>query len=91
MPPGAKTLIPRWIQLVGLPLLLLFLWVVAGAVKHVLGVSLEEGDQPPPPVISPGLRRMVEALTPDEREWLLGELGKVSEPREDPDARDEAC
>ena len=36
MPDGAKTLIPRWIQLVGLPLLLLFVWVVAGAVKHVL-------------------------------------------------------
>jgi predicted PurR-regulated permease PerM len=36
MPEGAKILIPRWIQLVGLPLLLLFLWVVAGAVKHVL-------------------------------------------------------
>src|SRR5579859_1346828 len=36
MPPGAKVLIPRWIQLVGLPLILLFLWVVAGAVKHVL-------------------------------------------------------
>jgi predicted PurR-regulated permease PerM len=36
MPDGAKILIPRWIQLVGLPLLLLFLWVVAGAVKHVL-------------------------------------------------------
>ena len=35
MPPGAKILIPRWIQLVGLPLVLLFLWVVAGAVKHV--------------------------------------------------------
>jgi predicted PurR-regulated permease PerM len=36
MPPGAKILIPRWIQLVGLPIILLFLWVVAGAVKHVL-------------------------------------------------------
>jgi predicted PurR-regulated permease PerM len=36
MSPGAKILIPRWIQLVGLPLILLFLWVVAGAVKHVL-------------------------------------------------------
>jgi predicted PurR-regulated permease PerM len=36
MPPGAKLLIPRWIQLVGLPLALLFVWVVAGAVKHVL-------------------------------------------------------
>jgi predicted PurR-regulated permease PerM len=36
VPEGPKILIPRWIQLVGLPLLLLFLWVVAGAVKHVL-------------------------------------------------------
>jgi predicted PurR-regulated permease PerM len=36
MPPGAKLLIPRWVQLVGLPLVLLFVWVVAGAVKHVL-------------------------------------------------------
>jgi predicted PurR-regulated permease PerM len=36
MPDQAKILIPRWIQLVGLPVLLLFLWVVAGAVKHVL-------------------------------------------------------
>ena len=36
MPPAPKVLIPRWIQLVALPLLLLFLWVVAGAVKHVL-------------------------------------------------------
>jgi predicted PurR-regulated permease PerM len=35
-PPGGKILIPRWIQLVGLPLMLLFVWVVAGAVKHVL-------------------------------------------------------
>jgi predicted PurR-regulated permease PerM len=35
-PPGGKILIPRWIQLVGLPLILLFVWVVAGAVKHVL-------------------------------------------------------
>ena len=36
MPDRAKILIPRWIQLVGLPLILLFSWVVAGAVKHVL-------------------------------------------------------
>jgi predicted PurR-regulated permease PerM len=36
MPPGGKLLIPRWIQLVGLPIILLFIWVVAGAVKHVL-------------------------------------------------------
>src|SRR5215471_9508517 len=31
-----KLLIPRWIQLVTLPLLLLLLWAVAGAVRHVL-------------------------------------------------------
>ncbi len=37
MPGGAtKILIPRWIQLVGLPLLLLLLWVVVGAVRHVV-------------------------------------------------------
>jgi predicted PurR-regulated permease PerM len=36
MPGGAKILIPRWIQLVGLPLLFLFLWVVLGAVRHVV-------------------------------------------------------
>jgi predicted PurR-regulated permease PerM len=37
MPGGAtKILIPRWIQLVGLPLLLVFLWVVVGAVRHVV-------------------------------------------------------
>src|SRR6266516_653903 len=28
--------IPRWVQLVGLPLLLVFAWVVAGAVRHVV-------------------------------------------------------
>ena len=39
-PGGAKILIPRWIQLVGLPLLLLFVWVVAGAVKHVVFLFL---------------------------------------------------
>jgi predicted PurR-regulated permease PerM len=36
MPGRAKILIPRWIQLVGLPLIVLFLWFAAGAVKHVL-------------------------------------------------------
>jgi predicted PurR-regulated permease PerM len=37
MPGGApKVQIPRWIQLVGLPVLLLFVWFVAGAVRHVL-------------------------------------------------------
>lgn len=35
-----KLQIPRWIQLVGLPLLLLFLWTVAGHVKHVAFVFL---------------------------------------------------
>ncbi len=41
MPAGAaKILIPRWIQLVGLPLLLLLLWVVAGAVRHVIFLFL---------------------------------------------------
>src|SRR5260221_3321347 len=32
--------IPRWIQLVGLPLLLLLLWTVAGAVRHVVFLFL---------------------------------------------------
>ncbi|HXY81638.1 MAG TPA: AI-2E family transporter [Gaiellaceae bacterium] len=32
--------IPRWVQLVGLPLLLVFLWVVAGAVRHVVFLFL---------------------------------------------------
>src|SRR5205085_11630396 len=39
-PPAAKTVIPRWIQLVGLPVLLLLLWVVAGAVRHVVFLFL---------------------------------------------------
>jgi predicted PurR-regulated permease PerM len=37
---AAKMEIPRWIQLVGLPLLLLLLWVVAGAVRHVVFLFL---------------------------------------------------
>src|SRR5919201_3478886 len=41
MPAGAPKLqIPRWIQLVGLPLLLILLWVVAGAVRHVVFLFL---------------------------------------------------
>jgi predicted PurR-regulated permease PerM len=32
--------IPRWMQLVGLPLLLLLIWVVAGAVRHVVFLFL---------------------------------------------------
>ncbi|HUK94314.1 MAG TPA: AI-2E family transporter [Gaiellaceae bacterium] len=40
-PAGAATIqIPRWIQLVGLPLLLLFLWVVLGAARHVVFLFL---------------------------------------------------
>jgi predicted PurR-regulated permease PerM len=35
-----KMEIPRWIQLVGLPLLALFLWVVAGAARHVVFLFL---------------------------------------------------
>jgi predicted PurR-regulated permease PerM len=41
MPGGTpKVQIPRWIQLVGLPVLLLFVWFVAGAVRHVLFLFL---------------------------------------------------
>jgi predicted PurR-regulated permease PerM len=32
--------VPRWVQLVALPLALLFLWAVAGAVKHILFLFL---------------------------------------------------
>jgi predicted PurR-regulated permease PerM len=37
---AAKIEIPRWIQLVGLPLLLLLIWVVAGAARHVVFLFL---------------------------------------------------
>jgi predicted PurR-regulated permease PerM len=42
MPPAraAKIEIPRWIQLVGLPLVALLLWVIAGAVRHVIFLFL---------------------------------------------------
>jgi predicted PurR-regulated permease PerM len=36
----ARIEIPRWVQLVSLPLLLLFAWAVAGAVRHVVFVFL---------------------------------------------------
>jgi predicted PurR-regulated permease PerM len=40
-PSTASTIqIPRWIQLVGLPLLLLLIWAVAGAVRHVVFLFL---------------------------------------------------
>ena len=37
---AAKIEIPRWIQLVGLPLLLVLVWIVAGAVRHVVFLFL---------------------------------------------------
>jgi predicted PurR-regulated permease PerM len=37
---GTKIEIPRWIQLVGLPLVLLFLWTMATAVSHVVFLFL---------------------------------------------------
>src|SRR5262245_54150011 len=37
---AAKIEVPRWVQLVGLPVLLLLLWVVAGAVRHVVFLFL---------------------------------------------------
>src|SRR5881275_1103150 len=37
---AARLQIPRWIQLVGLPLLLVFLWIVAGAARHVVFLFL---------------------------------------------------
>ena len=41
MPAGApKVQIPRWIQLVGLPLVLLLVWVLARAVGHVVFLFL---------------------------------------------------
>jgi predicted PurR-regulated permease PerM len=41
MPPAAHKLeIPRWMQLVGLPLALLFLWVLASTVAHVVFLFL---------------------------------------------------
>ena len=44
VPPAAVRIeIPRWIQLVGLPLLVLFAWVVAGAVRHAVFLFLVAG------------------------------------------------
>jgi predicted PurR-regulated permease PerM len=36
MPDAQRIVVPRWIQLVTLPLLLLFVWVVVGAVRHAV-------------------------------------------------------
>jgi len=45
MTPGGtpKLVVPRWIQLVGLPLILLVAWSVAGAVRHVVFLFLVAG------------------------------------------------
>ena len=39
-PAQPRIVIPRWIQLVGLPLLLLLIWVLAGAVRHAVFIFL---------------------------------------------------
>jgi predicted PurR-regulated permease PerM len=39
-PASTRIEIPRWVQLVGLPLLLVLTWVVAGAVRHVVFLFL---------------------------------------------------
>ena len=39
-PPPALLEIPRWMQLVRLPLLLVLIWVVAGAVRHAVFIFL---------------------------------------------------
>lgn len=39
----SRLVIPRWIQLVGLPLLLVLAWVVAGAVRHAVFLFLVAG------------------------------------------------
>jgi predicted PurR-regulated permease PerM len=38
--PAPRLVIPRWVQLVGLPILLLLAWVVAGAVRHAVFIFL---------------------------------------------------
>jgi predicted PurR-regulated permease PerM len=39
-PAATRIVIPRWVQLVGLPVLLLLVWMVAGVVRHVLFLFL---------------------------------------------------
>src|SRR5881409_1533659 len=39
-PAPSRIEIPRWVQLVGLPLLLLLAWAVAGAVRHAVFLFL---------------------------------------------------
>jgi hypothetical protein len=48
MPPpkSVRIVIPRWAQLVLLPLLLLLVWTVAGAVRHVVFLFLVRCSSP---------------------------------------------
>ena len=61
-----KLQIPRWIQLVTLPLLLLLIWAVAGAVRHVVFVFLVAG------LIALLLNPLVRGVT---RFWIPRGLG----------------
>ncbi len=47
-----------------------------GKVEAVLGIRLDENPQPV--AISRELREMVGSLTPDEQEWVMGELRQAS-------------
>jgi predicted PurR-regulated permease PerM len=61
-----KLQIPRWIQLVGLPVLLLLLWSVAGTVRHVVFLFLVAG------LIALLLNPIVRGIT---RLWLPRGIG----------------
>jgi predicted PurR-regulated permease PerM len=61
-----KLLIPRWIQLVTLPLLLLLIWAVAGAVRHVIFLFLVAG------LVALLLNPLVRGIT---RFWIPRGLG----------------
>jgi predicted PurR-regulated permease PerM len=61
-----KLQIPRWIQLVSLPLLLLLIWAVAGAVRHVVFLFLVAG------LLALLLNPLVRGLT---RIWIPRGLG----------------
>jgi predicted PurR-regulated permease PerM len=61
-----KLQVPRWIQLVTLPLLLLLIWAVAGAVRHVIFLFLVAG------LIALLLNPLVRGVT---RVWIPRGLG----------------
>jgi predicted PurR-regulated permease PerM len=61
-----KLQIPRWIQLVTLPLLLLLIWAVAGAVRHVVFLFLVAG------LVALLLNPLVRGIT---RFWIPRGLG----------------